>query len=344
MTGGRNSDNAEGIVADDIQDTAAERDVSNKDKQLEMLEDTTESAESVIDMPEPVWIEDDYYKPESLQSDMGDGGYYMKGLDALLDVYCRDDAAAYVALGIGTEEEAHQLHEDLLDAMLIDFLSEDLYDQYGESYREYLKSALAKADYMTTDVEQRGEGYLITVQYRQLKYFEAVETEYKAWIRALMEGWMDDPETVPDNGEDVTDNVLEMLYFAMEDALYSVQYGKKVSAVVDLDADDEDGLGSLLIEGLFDLDKMEVFAEQYENGFMIRGYDVMHYYFVWDKGDVYLGEWNNDGMPIKGVYVWSDGEIYAGSIKDGKRNGYGVNIDADGSKNDGNWKDDEMID
>lgn len=118
-----------------------------------------------------------------------------------------------------------------------------------------------------------------------------------------------------------------------------------MSAAVDLESDGEDGLVSLIMEGLFDMDKIECYAEQYENRYVIRGYDDMHYLCVWNDGDVCLGEWNDDGVQNgQGIYVWSDGDIYAGSFRDGKRNGYGVSIYADGSRYDGNWRDDEKID
>lgn len=49
-----------------------------------------------------------------------------------------------VDLEIGTAEEAHQLHEELLNGMMVDMLSEDICDQYGDEYREYLESALTE--------------------------------------------------------------------------------------------------------------------------------------------------------------------------------------------------------
>ena len=325
------------VVVDSQQDTTHEKDTIVEVTQSETSEDKKEIQTTTLT--------GDTHLLESLKADEENKLYYINSVNAILDIVCKDDPMIYVKMGIGTAEEAHQYHDQLLDSILIEMLTEELYEQYGDIYRECLNSALTKADYEVAGVEKQGERYEITVQYKPLKYFEAVEEAYRNRNRELMQGWLDQPETAPTTEEDMTIDVLAILYLGMEDALESAQYGKKVSCVVDLESDGEDGLASLFMEGLFDTDKIEAYAEQYEDSFMVRGYDSMHYFYVWDDGDAYLGEWNDNGMQNgKGIYVWSNGAIYAGSFKDGKRNGYGVNIYSDGSRYDGNWKNDNTID
>lgn len=285
-----------------------------------------------------------YKGEETAQADEGDNEYYLDVINAMFDVLCKDDASSYTRLELGTADEAHENYENIQGSFLSEMLSHELYDEYGDEYHKFLKEAFAMSDYTISSVDMDNDSCVATISYRQLKYFEAVEKEYKGYVRLAMEEWLDNPEEIPTDEEELKTHVLALLYLSMRDALESVEYGKKVSAEVDLDSDGEDGLVAFFFDGLFDTYKLEPYAEKKEKGLEIRGYDDTHYLYIWDDGDAYIGEWRDDTQNGKGIYVWSSGSVYAGSWKDGKRNGYGVNIYSDGSRYDGNWKNDEKID
>lgn len=300
-------------------------------------------ARPVLMQDTQVLYEDRYKGEETAQSDEDDE-YYIELVNALFDVMCKDDPTRYIELELGTADEAHENYESIQEIFLSEMLSDELYDKYGDEYHEFLKEAFAMADYTVSSVDMDGDSCVATISYRQLKYFETVEEEYKDYIRLVMEDWLDNPEKIPTDEEELEKHVLALLYLSMSDALESVEYGKKVSAEVDFESDGEDGIVSFLFDGLFDTYKLESYAEKKDRGFEIRGYDDTHYLYIWDDGDAYIGEWRGDSQNGKGIYVWSSGAVYAGSWKDGKRNGYGINIYSDGSRYDGNWKNDEKID
>lgn len=334
------------MVVDNMQDTTYKNDETAAESYSEAPRDETVTTKNGEEIQTPTLTEDKHL-PESLSADEEEKLYYMNMARAELDVLCKDDPTMYVLMGCGTVNEAHQTYENFLNNMLIDLLSEEIYDQYGDTYRECLQQALAKADYTVTGAEKQGEKYVIMVQYKQLQFFEAAEEEYRAGNRALIQEWLEKPESIPDNEEDMIVDVLTRLYSGMIDALEIAQYGKKVYTMVDLKSNGEGIPLSLFIkEELFDMGKIKPYAERRDNGSLkVRGYDDMHYFRVWDDGDAYLGGWNKDGQVNgDGIYVWSNGNIYAGNFKAGKRNGYGVNIYTNGTKYDGNWKNDQKID
>ena len=89
--------------------------------------------------------------------------------------------------------------------------------------------------------------------------------------------------------------------------------------------------------------------------------------YVWDNGDIFVGEWKDDKRHGQGTYThtsgnkyigeWKEdlkngqgtyyyladdkykGDIFIGEHRDGKRNGQGTYTFTDGSKGEGEWKD-----
>ena len=48
--------------------------------------------------------------------------------------------------------------------------------------------------------------------------------------------------------------------------------------------------------------------------------------YVWDDGDKYLGEWNNNKIHGQGTYTFADGEKYEGEFIDSKKHGQGLSL------------------
>lgn len=334
------------VVVDNEQSTVEpgrETDINTQENAAGTDEQEDGQARPVLMQDTQVLYENRYKGEETAQPDEDDE-YYIELVNALFDVMCKDDPTRYIELELGTADEAHENYESIQEIFLSEMLSDDLYDEYGDEYHEFLKEAFAMADYTVSSVDMDGDSCVATISYRQLKYFETVEEEYKEYVRLAMQDWLDNPEKIPADEEELKTHVLALLYLSMSDALESVEYGKKVSAEVDFNSDGEDGIVAFFFDGLFDTYKLQSYAEKKDNGLEIRGYDDTHYLYIWDDGDAYIGEWRDDSQNGKGIYVWSSGAVYAGSWKDGKRNGYGVNIYSDGSRYDGNWKNDEKID
>jgi len=63
--------------------------------------------------------------------------------------------------------------------------------------------------------------------------------------------------------------------------------------------------------------------------------------YVWDSGQKYVGEWQNNKHHGQGTVTFVSGNKYVGDFKDGKRHGQGTNTYASGSKYVGEHKDDK---
>ena len=63
--------------------------------------------------------------------------------------------------------------------------------------------------------------------------------------------------------------------------------------------------------------------------------------YIWDTGDKYIGEFQNNTGNGNGTYIHTSGATYVGTWKDMKRHGYGIEIWPDGSKYEGKHKNNE---
>jgi hypothetical protein len=65
--------------------------------------------------------------------------------------------------------------------------------------------------------------------------------------------------------------------------------------------------------------------------------------YVWDSGNKYVGDWQNDKRHGQGINTWVDGEKYVGEYKDNKAHGQGTYTYANGDKYVGGNKDDKSF-
>ena len=61
--------------------------------------------------------------------------------------------------------------------------------------------------------------------------------------------------------------------------------------------------------------------------------------YVWDNGQKYVGEWQNNKHHGQGTVTFVSGNKYVGDFKDGKRHGQGTYTYASGNKYVGDFKD-----
>lgn len=66
-----------------------------------------------------------------------------------------------------------------------------------------------------------------------------------------------------------------------------------------------------------------------------NGYGV----WVYESGDIYVGNWSGEYRNGEGTYLYASGEKYTGSVVNNKRNGFGIYNWVAGSSYSGNWKD-----
>ncbi|HCT30597.1 MAG TPA: hypothetical protein DIW31_07645, partial [Bacteroidales bacterium] len=61
--------------------------------------------------------------------------------------------------------------------------------------------------------------------------------------------------------------------------------------------------------------------------------------WVYETGDMYVGNWSGGYRDGEGTYLYADGEKYTGKVIKNKRNGFGIYNWLAGSSYSGNWKD-----
>lgn len=187
-------------------------------------------------------------------------------LSALLDVYYRNDQQAFVALGLGTAEEAEAFYSMILDTEL---LSAELEAELGIEFPASIKNdlrdltvrLLAGARYAVAGCELQPDGtYEVTVIYEQMIIFKPVMELYMAVIEDLGRTWFANYDSMPSK-EDMMIQVMAALCSSLRACLENVTYAEPAIATVTFEpreglylpnADDFDNLESLL----FDMDTL----------------------------------------------------------------------------------------
>lgn len=180
---------------------------------------------------------------------------------ALLDNSYKNDSAAFVEMGIGTEEEAAESYEQTLNAEMEGMLaSVDLTEEQMEEYRDLFAQILAGTKYTVGEAEEQEDGsFIVTISYEQMNIFVPTMTDYFARLTEVTNEWMTS-ETVPTE-EEMYAVVLDYLKESFEAALENVTYDEpaettmRIELVDDVYTPNEDDVMNLEMV-LFDIEDM----------------------------------------------------------------------------------------
>lgn len=142
----------------------------------------------------------------------GDPSTYDQYLGALMDVCFRNDSQAFVALGLGTAEDATLIYNTVIYDAGGDFdaFNTEFESLYGVKCPETLKNdlqllmaqLLGSARYAVTGCELQADGtYQVTIIYEQLQIFKPLMEVYMASISDMAEAWFADYSSMPSEGD-----------------------------------------------------------------------------------------------------------------------------------------------
>lgn len=195
---------------------------------------------------------------------------YDQYLSAILDVYYRNDSQAFVALGLGSAEDAAVIYNTVITA---EFDSLDLDSLLGIDCPEELKNdlkalmiqLLGTARYAVTGYELQPDGtYEITIIYEQVQIFGPLMELYKAIITDMAHTWLTSSAILPSEEEKMI-QLVAALCSSMRACLENITYADP--AITTLSVNPQNNLGIPEVEDivnletlLFDIDAVEDFV------------------------------------------------------------------------------------
>ena len=153
-------------------------------------------------------------------------------LQALLDASYKNDAAIFVDMKLGSEEEAQELYERGIDTGVGVFCSKlGVPDAYRESFRQVYMDMLGKVRYTVDTAEKQSDGsYVVTVTYEKMNIFKPALERYQEAVAALAASWQDAEE--PPAEEALAESVYMEFRNSMESVLSEVQYDEAATMTV----------------------------------------------------------------------------------------------------------------
>ncbi|MDE7029501.1 MAG: hypothetical protein K2P63_05900 [Lachnospiraceae bacterium] len=165
---------------------------------------------------------------------------YDQYLGALLDFLYRNDPQAFVALGLGTAEEAAELYnrELGLDAFCKGFTSSlgiDLPEALINDLKMLMIRIISSARYAVSGCELQADGtYEVTVIYEQLQVFAPTMELFEAVFTELTESWYASPDSYPGN-EDMMIQIIAALFSSLRVCLDNPVYAAPALTTVTIE-------------------------------------------------------------------------------------------------------------
>lgn len=165
---------------------------------------------------------------------------YDQYLGALLDVCFRNDARAFVALGLGSEKDAAEIYNSILDTEMISLdldsiLGTECPESLKNDFRNAMAQVLANARFAVAGCDLQADGtYKITIVYEKMFFFEPLMNLYTVILTDLATTWLSDPAAAPSE-EDMMIQILAALCSSMNVCLENATYAAPALATVSVE-------------------------------------------------------------------------------------------------------------
>lgn len=165
---------------------------------------------------------------------------YDQYLSALLDVFYRNDSRAFVALGLGTAEEATLLYNTVLDSELLsieldEFLGMECPESLENDFRTVMAQMLGGARYAVASCEPQADGtYQVTIVYEQMIIFEPLMNLYLVIVTDMATKWFESYDSFPSD-EEMMVQLLAALCSCLNVCLQNVTYAPPALTTVSIE-------------------------------------------------------------------------------------------------------------
>lgn len=159
---------------------------------------------------------------------------------ALLDNSYKNDSTDFVAMKIGTAEEAADLYEQGLDSEVDAMLSAagSVTEEQAEGFRQVFADILKGAKYTVDGAEKQDDGgYVVTITYEQMQVFTPAIQAYAADIEDMSNEWADAAAAggeIPAE-EEMTAAVVDSLRTCFEEAIPNATYAEPQTTTIKID-------------------------------------------------------------------------------------------------------------
>lgn len=112
---------------------------------------------------------------------------------ALLDNSYKNDSTQFVAMKIGTAEEAADLYEQGLDAevgAMLTAMGSMITDEQAQEFRDVFADILAGAKYTVGEAEKQDDNsYVVTITYEQMQIYSSAAEAYMEEVMDMRDEW-----------------------------------------------------------------------------------------------------------------------------------------------------------
>lgn len=163
---------------------------------------------------------------------------------ALLDNSYKNDSTDFVALKIGTAEEAADLYEQGLDAETDAMLAQSgnaISDEQAAEFRSVFADILAGAKYTVGEAEKQDDNsYVVTITYEQMQIFGPVMKEYIPEVEDMGNTWAEAyaaGEEIPSD-EEMVAAIIDLMKDLFVEKLQTVTYADPQTTTIRIELKD----------------------------------------------------------------------------------------------------------
>lgn len=168
---------------------------------------------------------------------------YDQYLSALLDVCFRNDSQAFVALGLGTAEEAASIYNAVLNSELLSIELDSLFttecpEVLINDLQNLMARMLGSVRYAVTGCELQADGtYQVTIVYEQMILFQPLMELYMAVVTDMATNWSSNYNSYPSD-EELPVYIIAALCDSLRVCLDNVTYAEPAITTVSFEPQD----------------------------------------------------------------------------------------------------------